>query len=182
MKSTNGYISTLGGAVSWKSSKKTCITLSTMEAEFIALEKASSKAEWLINILLDIPLWMIPTSLVSMCCDSQDAIAQVKSKMFNGKNMHIRLRHNIVRQLLETGVIDESKTQIFKPIFQVYFKLKSSVKCKIMELSPRFMFCRKLRKRSIIQQKKKHKSTLCKKRVNVVTSYFQCSDTVIRRS
>ena len=25
--------------------------------------------------------------------------------MFNGKNRHIRLRHNIVRQLLEIGVI-----------------------------------------------------------------------------
>ena len=40
MKSTSGYVFTLGGgAVSWKSSKQTCITRSTMEAEFIALEK-----------------------------------------------------------------------------------------------------------------------------------------------
>ncbi|RVX00179.1 Retrovirus-related Pol polyprotein from transposon TNT 1-94 [Vitis vinifera] len=30
---------------------------STMEAEFIALEKASSEAEWLRNLLADIPLW-----------------------------------------------------------------------------------------------------------------------------
>ena len=40
-----------------------------------------------------------------MCCDSQAAIAKVKSKIFNGKNRHIRLSHNIVRQLLETRVI-----------------------------------------------------------------------------
>ncbi|RVX14319.1 Retrovirus-related Pol polyprotein from transposon TNT 1-94 [Vitis vinifera] len=43
--------------VSWKSTKQTCITRSTMEAEFIALEKASSEAEWLRNLLADIPLW-----------------------------------------------------------------------------------------------------------------------------
>ena len=40
-----------------------------------------------------------------MGCNSQVAIVKAKSKMFNGKNIHIRLRHNIVRQLLETGVI-----------------------------------------------------------------------------
>ena len=40
-----------------------------------------------------------------MRCDSQATIAKAKSKIFNGKNMHIRLRYNIVRQLLETGFI-----------------------------------------------------------------------------
>ena len=40
-----------------------------------------------------------------MRCDSQAAIAKVKSKIFNGKNRHIRLRHNIVRHLLEIRVI-----------------------------------------------------------------------------
>ncbi|KAL6347852.1 hypothetical protein AAG906_037581 [Vitis piasezkii] len=92
MKSTSGYVFILGkSAVSWKSAKKTCITC--------------SKAEWLRNLLADIPLWTRPAPFVSMHCDSQAAIAKVKSKIFNGKNRHIRLRHNIVRQLIETGVI-----------------------------------------------------------------------------
>ncbi|RVX04720.1 Cysteine-rich receptor-like protein kinase 25 [Vitis vinifera] len=92
-------------AVSWKSAKQTYITRSTMEAEFIALEKASSEAECLRNLLADIPLWTRPAPSVSMRCDSQAAIAKTKSKIFNGKNRHIRLRHNIMRQLLETGII-----------------------------------------------------------------------------
>ena len=83
----------------------TCITQSTMEAEFIALEKASSEAKWLKNLLSDIPLRKRLTPFVSIHCDNQLEIAKAKSKMFNGKNMHIRLRQNIVRQLLETGVI-----------------------------------------------------------------------------
>ena len=90
MKSTSGYVFILGGsAVSWKSAKETCITRSTMEAEFIALENASSEAEWLGNLLTDIPLWTRPTSFVSMRCNSQAAIAKAKSKIFNGKNKHI---------------------------------------------------------------------------------------------
>ena len=40
-----------------------------------------------------------------MRCDSQATIGKAKSKMFNGKNRHIHLRHNIVRQLLEAEVI-----------------------------------------------------------------------------
>ena len=106
MKSTSGYVFTLGGGVVyWKSSKPNCITRSTMEAEFIALEKASFEAEWLRNLVSVIPLWTRPTSPVSMRCDSQAATVKAKSKMFNGKNKHIRIRHNIVWQLLETRVI-----------------------------------------------------------------------------
>ena len=48
---------------------------------------------------------MRPSPSVSMRCDSQASIAKAKSKIFNGNNRHIRLRHNIVQQLLETGVI-----------------------------------------------------------------------------
>ncbi|KAA0068153.1 Zinc finger, CCHC-type [Cucumis melo var. makuwa] len=45
-KSTSGYTFILGGgAVSWKSSKQTCIARSTMESEFIALDKAEEEAE-----------------------------------------------------------------------------------------------------------------------------------------
>ena len=106
MKSTSGYIFTLGGgAVSWKSSKQTCIARSTMESEFIALEKAGSEAEWLKNLLMDLPIWTRPAPSVSIHCDCQAAIARAKNKIYNGKSRHIRLRHNIVRQLINNGVI-----------------------------------------------------------------------------
>ncbi|KAL0434586.1 UNVERIFIED_CONTAM: Retrovirus-related Pol polyprotein from transposon TNT 1-94 [Sesamum radiatum] len=60
-KSTSGYVFTIGGgAVSWKSSKQTCIARSTMESEFIALDKAGEEAEWLRNFLEDIPCWTKP--------------------------------------------------------------------------------------------------------------------------
>ena len=41
VKSTSCYVFMLGGgAVSWKSSKQTCLARSTMESEFIALDKS----------------------------------------------------------------------------------------------------------------------------------------------
>ena len=45
-KSHNGYVFTLGGAlVSWKSSKCTIIARSTIEFEFIALDKYGEEAK-----------------------------------------------------------------------------------------------------------------------------------------
>ena len=106
MKSTSGYVFTLReGAVSWKSANQTCITQFTMEAKVIPLEKTSSKAKWLRNPLAYIILWMRLALSKSVCCDSQTAIAKAKSKIFNGKSRHINLRHNNMKQLLETGVI-----------------------------------------------------------------------------
>ncbi|XP_074266326.1 uncharacterized protein LOC141588800 [Silene latifolia] len=56
--STSGYVFTLGGgAISWKSAKQTCIASSTMESEFIALELAGQEADWLRNLLADVPMW-----------------------------------------------------------------------------------------------------------------------------
>ena len=40
-----------------------------------------------------------------MHCDCQSAIAIAKNKAFNDKSRHIRLRHNIVKQLLKDGII-----------------------------------------------------------------------------
>jgi hypothetical protein len=105
-KSTSGYVFTLGGgAVMWRSSKQSIIARSTLESEFIALELAGSEAEWLRNLLANIPLGIKPTPSVSMHCDCKSAIAVAKNKSFNGKNRHIQLRHNVVKQLLKDGTI-----------------------------------------------------------------------------
>ena len=70
----SGYIYTLGGAaVSWKSSKQTCIARSTMESEFVALDKAVEEAYWLINFLEDIPVWPKPVPTICINCDNMVA-------------------------------------------------------------------------------------------------------------
>ncbi|GKB33375.1 zinc finger, CCHC-type containing protein, partial [Tanacetum coccineum] len=61
--STTGWVFLLGGgSISWASKKKTCITHSTMEAEFVALAASSKEAEWLRNLIYEILLWPKPIS------------------------------------------------------------------------------------------------------------------------
>lgn len=120
-KSTSGYVFTIGGAaVSWKSSKQTCIARSTMESEFIALDKAGEEAEWLRNFLEDIPCWEKPVPPVMIHCDSLAAIGRAQSCMYNGKSRHIRRRHNTIRQLISNGIIStdyvKSKENIADPL------------------------------------------------------------------
>ena len=105
-KYISGYVFTLSGAtISWKSSKKTCIARSTMESEFIALDKAGEEAEWLRQFLEDIPIWPKPVPTICIHCDSQSTIGRAQNDMYNGKSRHIRRRHNTVWQLLSNGII-----------------------------------------------------------------------------
>lgn len=105
--STSGWVFTLGGAaISWKSKKQTIITHSTMESEFIALADCAKEAEWLRNLLLEIPLWPKPMPPIVINCDSEAARSVAHNKVYNGKSRHLSLRHSYIRQLLKNdGVI-----------------------------------------------------------------------------
>ena len=91
-----------------------------MESELIALEKACSEAEWLRNLLVDLPIFSHPHTSVHIHCDCQAAIVMARSKIYNGKNRHIRMRHSIVKQLLESGVVSldfvRSETNLADPL------------------------------------------------------------------
>ncbi|GKC92014.1 hypothetical protein Tco_1157456, partial [Tanacetum coccineum] len=73
-----------GGAISWASKKQTCITGSIMESEFAALAAAGKEAEWLKNLLLEIPLWSKPIVHISIRCDSAATLAKAYSQMYIG--------------------------------------------------------------------------------------------------
>ena len=64
---TSGYVCSLGDdAVSWKSCKQTILTRSTMEAELTSLDTATVEAEWLRELLMDLPVVEKPIPTISM--------------------------------------------------------------------------------------------------------------------
>ncbi|GJV48887.1 zinc finger, CCHC-type containing protein [Tanacetum coccineum] len=107
--STSGWIFTLGGgAMSWGSKKQSCLTYSTMAAEFVALASCCKEAEWLRNLLINIPLWPKPMPPISVHCDSQSTLSKAYNQVYNGKSRHIGLRHRQVNQLINDEVITVS--------------------------------------------------------------------------
>ncbi|GKC97945.1 zinc finger, CCHC-type containing protein [Tanacetum coccineum] len=104
--STSDWVFLLGGgAISWASKKQTCITGSTMESEFVALATVCKEAEWLKNLLLEIPLWSKPIAPISIRCDSAATLTKAYSQMYNGKSRHVGVRHNMIHELITNGMI-----------------------------------------------------------------------------
>ena len=119
-KSTSDYVFTQGGvAVSWKSSKQTVIARSTMESEFIELDKCREEVEWLSHFLEDIPRWPKLVPPICIHCGSQSTIGRAQRNMYNSKSRHIHHKHNTIRQL-SIGVIYvdcvKSKDNIADPL------------------------------------------------------------------
>ncbi|GJU48244.1 zinc finger, CCHC-type containing protein [Tanacetum coccineum] len=94
-----------GGAISWASKKQTCITGSTIKYEFVALAAAGKKAEWLRNLILEIPLWSKLIAPISIRCDSAATLAKAYSQMYNGKSRHLGIKHNMIREMITNRLI-----------------------------------------------------------------------------
>nr|GEV42578.1 zinc finger, CCHC-type [Tanacetum cinerariifolium] len=104
--STSDWVFLLaGGIISWASKKKTCITSSTMEFEFVALAAAGKEAEWLRNLILKIPLWSKHIAPISICYDSVATLVKDYSQMYNGKSRHLGVKHSMIRELITNGVV-----------------------------------------------------------------------------
>jgi hypothetical protein len=107
IKATSGYMFTIGGSiVSWRSRKQTILTKSTMEVELVALEMTTSEAEWLRELLMDLPIVSKPVPAILLQCDNESMITIVGSvKEILKSTRHVKRQIKIVRHLRHIGVI-----------------------------------------------------------------------------
>ena len=92
-KSTSGYAFNKGTwVVSWRSKKQPIVSLSSIEAEYIALCNATCDAVWLRRILEDIGhKKMKPTVLK---CDNQSSIKLAHNPIYHARTKHIEIQHH----------------------------------------------------------------------------------------
>lgn len=106
-RSTSGYVFTLGGAaVIWRSKRQAVIALSSMESELFALSSAGDEAEWVKDLLLDIPLKSLKMNSIPIFCDNQAAKTVATNSLYNGKRRNIRLKQAQLDSLHRRGYID----------------------------------------------------------------------------
>ena len=77
-----------------------------MEAELTALDNASVEAEWLRELLMDLPVVEKSIPAISMNCDNQTVITKVNSSRDNMKSTrHVKRRLKSVRKFKNSRVI-----------------------------------------------------------------------------
>ena len=77
-----------------------------MEAELTTLDTATTEAEWLRELLMDLPVVEKPIPAILINCDNQTVIVEVRNSQDNMKsNKHVKRRLKSVRKLRNSGVI-----------------------------------------------------------------------------
>jgi hypothetical protein len=98
-KSTSGYIFTLAnGAISWKSSKQTITTSSTMYVEFVACYEAIGHAEWFKKF---VPTLRVVESIekpLKIYCDNEPAVQYSYNNKKSDAAMHINIKYYVVKE------------------------------------------------------------------------------------
>jgi len=103
-KSTSGYTFFIGGnPVSSSSRKQQTVSLSSVEAEYIALSAATQEAMWLRSMLTE--LGFKPKEASKIWLDNQSAIAVAKNPELHSRTKHIDIRHHFIRDCVENGMI-----------------------------------------------------------------------------
>jgi hypothetical protein len=108
-KSTSGYMSFLGsrGAISWRSKAQTLASLSSTEAELMALTPAVQDALYWRYLFIELSLFRSLDPLPSIVfCDSSSAIIISHHDSAHGRTKHINPKFYFIRDHVISGEID----------------------------------------------------------------------------
>ncbi|KAL4354076.1 hypothetical protein GQ457_06G014380 [Hibiscus cannabinus] len=104
MKSTSGYVFTLGsGVFSLSSKKQDTVAQPTAEAEYIDAAGAINQAIWLRKLLFDLNL--MQEEATEIYCDNQFVVAIAKNPIFHGKTKHFKIKFHFVREVEQNNEI-----------------------------------------------------------------------------
>ena len=106
-----------------ESCKHIILTTSTMEAELPALDTTTIEAEWLQELLMDLPVVEKPIPAILMNCDNQTVIIKVNSSKDNmNSSRHVKRRLKYVRKMRNSGVIALDYIQTSKNLADPFTK------------------------------------------------------------
>jgi len=103
-KSTSGFFFISNGAISWRSKKQPIISLSSMEAEYIALADAAKEGIWLNR--LEKEIFPENTPKVILLEDNQSTIKTAKNDIINERSKHIDVRYHFIRENIQADKLE----------------------------------------------------------------------------
>ncbi|CAI7756040.1 unnamed protein product [Closterium sp. NIES-54] len=98
-RSSQGYCFTLDrGVVSWRSTRSSCVSLSTCEAELYAGTMAAQEARWLSFLQTELGY---PQPAPTLSCDNESTIHLTNGPVFHARTKHIEVRHYFLREMVQ---------------------------------------------------------------------------------
>lgn len=106
-KSTSGYAFILmNGPISWGSKKQSSVSLSTSEAEYIALSLAIQEGKWIHHLLREILTAADePAPELKIFEDNQSCIKMTKNPVNHGRAKHIDIKYHHIRDEVKRGEV-----------------------------------------------------------------------------
>lgn len=102
-RSTSGFVFTMNGtAVSWKTKLQPSVSLSTCEAELIALAYCLQEGIWLRRLVHEL-LLLDQGEPIVLHEDNQGTIALVQNHRFSERSKHVDIRYFFIREHLSSG-------------------------------------------------------------------------------
>jgi hypothetical protein len=104
-RSITGYIfDVAGGSVSWASKKQPTVTLSTVEAKYMAASNATKEAMWLRVLLED--LGFPQTQATTIHNDSKGCIALSRGTVLHSHAKHITIHHHFIHERIKSSEVN----------------------------------------------------------------------------
>jgi Reverse transcriptase (RNA-dependent DNA polymerase) len=112
-KSTSAYMGTIGGhaLVNWISKGQPIVTVSSTEAEYVALSDGSKETTFITNLLLELVDVILPSLLSE---DNTGAIFLAKNQQVGARTKHIDVRYHFIREKVKSGQIHVSYVNTLK--------------------------------------------------------------------
>jgi hypothetical protein len=119
-KSITGYVIFVSGSViSWKSKAQPCVTLSSTEAEYVALNKTVREVEFLVQLLEVLGVKVERPAKVFV--DNVGCIFLSQNKTSGERTKHINMKYHFIREQIKNGLVDvqfvrtsENHADVFK--------------------------------------------------------------------
>ena len=110
-KSISGCVFILrGGAISWRSTKQSCIADSIMEAKYATTCEATKEAVWFKKFLFDLGVMRMEQVPITLFCNNSGVVAQSKNPR-NHKGKHIERKYHIIRDIIARGDVVVAKIE-----------------------------------------------------------------------
>lgn len=127
-KSNTGYLFKLfGGVINWTCRKQSSVSLSSTEAEYIALAEGCQEMKWIQYLLKDMNI-LNENEPPLIYEDNQSCLKMLKAEKLSSRTKHIDIKYHYIRELANNGEAEFKYCPTEKMIADILTKPLASIK------------------------------------------------------